>query len=401
MFWSSPGQTYLISLYGAEIRAAFALSHADFGGLYSLGTLLSAALLIVSGRLVDRFDLRRLSLAIVVFIAAACWFMSFTSGAVTLAIAFFLLRQSGQGLMSHVATTSMSRYFETARGKATAVAALGFVCAEACLPILTIVLIEWVGWRMSWRITGSVALLMLVPATLWLLRSHHSRHQRYMDTLRTTTGSAAGGVIGKPRHQWTRAEVLRDRRFYMAMPACLAPSFFFTGFFFHQVHLVDAKGWDLSWWGSWFAAYAVASLVATSITGPLVDKLGALRLMPLFPLPMACGLLTLAASDSLFVAIAFLLLNGITAGWSITVMGPLWAEVYGVLHLGAIKALGSALSVFSSALSPFLLGWLIDAGASIEGLAQGSAVYVISVCVLAFFAFRGDQPVKPRAEPVP
>ena len=79
------------------------------------------------------------------------------------------------------------------------------------------------------------------------------------------------------RRQWTRSEVLRDRRFYMAMPACLAPSFFFTGFFFHQVHLVAAKGWELSWWGSWFAAYAFASLLATHgvFVGP-----GALFEMP-------------------------------------------------------------------------------------------------------------------------
>jgi predicted MFS family arabinose efflux permease len=252
---------------------------------------------------------------------------------------------------------------------------------------LTIVLISTLGWRDAWRITGAAALLILVPATLWLLRSHRARHQRYLDALYAQS-NGGDDATARPRRQWTRGEVLRDRRFYMAMPACLAPSFFFTGFFFHQVHLVEVKGWDLNWWGSWFAAYAFASLLATTITGPLVDKLGAVRLMPLFPMPMALALLTLSSSDTPMIAIAFLLLNGITAGWSVTVMGPLWAEVYGVLHLGAIKALGSALSVFSSALSPFLLGWLIDKGASIDTLALGSAVYVMLACALAFFAFR-------------
>jgi MFS family permease len=156
MFWSSPGQTYLISLYGAEIRAAFTLSHAAFGGLYSLGTLMSAAVLLWSGRLVDHFDLRQLTLAIVVFISAACWFMSFTTGAITLAIAFFLLRQSGQGLMSHMATTSMSRYFETARGKATAVAALGFVSAEACESQHSHQWLELTEQKMKWPLRERV-----------------------------------------------------------------------------------------------------------------------------------------------------------------------------------------------------------------------------------------------------
>ena len=157
------------------------------------------------------------------------------------------------------------------------------------------------------------------------------------------------------------------------------------------MHIVETKGWDLTWWGTWFAAYAFASLFATMITGPLVDKLGAVRLMPMFPLPLACAFFVLSFSDAPMIAIAFLTLNGITAGWSVTVMGPLWAELYGVLHLGAIKALGSALSVFASALSPFLLGWLIDIGVSIDGLALGSSIYVALACVLASFAFRSPR----------
>lgn len=386
MFWSSPGQTYLISLYGAEIRSAFALSHSDFGGMYSLGTLLSAGVLVWSGRLVDRIDLRYLAIALAVFLAIACLVMSFTTGLITLALAFFLLRQSGQGLLSHVATTTMSRYFDRARGKATAVAALGFVAAEACLPVLTILLIAAVGWRDAWRVTAVVMLIILIPATFWLLRDHRSRHQRYLETIHEASNNPA--AAGKPRRQWTRSQVLHDLRFYMAAPAFLSPSFFFTGFFFHQVHLVETKGWDLTWWGTWFAAYAFASLLSTTVTGPLVDKLGAVRLMPMFPIPLACGLLILSLSDMPLIAIVFLIASGITSGWAVTVMGPMWAELYGVLHLGSIKALGSALSVFGSALSPFLLGWLIDSGASIDALAFGSAIFIVLACSVAFFAFR-------------
>ena len=391
MFWSSPGQTYLISLYGAEIRNEFGLSHGSFGGLYSLGTLLSAGVIVWSGRLVDRVDLRYLSLWLSVFLAIACWYMSVTVGVITLAIAFFLLRQSGQGLFSHVAITVMSRYFEGARGKATSVAALGFAVAEACLPVITIALIGWVGWRDAWRITGVVMLVCLIPAILWLLRDHKARHQRFLQELDSYADSANGQVKRKLRHQWTRAEVLRDRRFYLSAPAFLAPSFFFTGFFFHQVHVVTAKGWDLIWWGSWFALYAGASLVATMITGPLVDKLGAVRLLPFFPLPLAFGLFVLSLTNMPWVGLVFLACAGITSGWTVTVMGPFWAELYGVLHLGSIKALGSALSVFASALSPFLLGWLIDINLSIDNLALGSAVYIVLASIVAAFAFRVDQ----------
>jgi len=387
MFWSSPGQTYLISLYGGAIREDLALSHGGFGGLYSLGTLASAGLMVWSGRLVDWLDLKRLSLALVGFLALACFGISWVVGAAGLALAFFLLRQAGQGLMSHVAMTTMSRYFEGARGRATAVAAVGFASAEACLPAITIALIGWLGWRGAWRVTGLAALVLLVPSVFWLLRDHGRRHRRHLEAMANVQDASQG--VHRPRQrQWTRAEVLRDPRFYMVVPAALAPSFFFTGFFFHQVHLVETKGWALDWWGAAFALYAGASLLATLVTGALVDRLGAVRLLPWFPVPLGLGLLVLSQSSLPLVGLVFLTLTGVTAGWTVTVMGPFWAEVYGVLHLGAIKALGAALSVFSSALSPFLLGWLIDTGITVDTLAVGSAVYIGLACGLASLAFR-------------
>ena len=317
--------------------------------------------------------------------------MSLTAGALSLALAFFLLRHIGQGLMSHAAATAMSRYFERARGRATAIAALGFGLAEAVLPALTIALIAWVGWRGAWQLTGLGVLILLAPAVAWLLRDHGDRHRRYLVRLRSESPAAADtrpATAIPLRHQWTRAEVLRDRRFYLMMPAFLSPAFFFTGFFFHQVHLVTVKGWDLGWWGALFTVYAVSSLLATALTGPLVDRFGAVRLMPLFALPIGLALLVLSLTAAPLAAILFLMLSGMTAGWAVTVMGPFWAECYGVAHLGAIKALGSALGVFASALSPFLLGWLIDLGAAIETLALLSAAYIFLACLLAVVGAR-------------
>ena len=385
MFSSSPGQTFIISLYGGEIRAAFGLSHGEFGGIYAAGTVGSAAALMWTGRLVDRVNLVRLSLAMVCGLALACWFISGVVGVVTLTIGIFLLRQCGQGLMSHTSATTMVRYFVGVRGKATAAASIGFAAAEAVLPAITIALIASAGWRDAWRITGVVLLLLMVPAILYLLRDHAGRHQRYLKTLPGTDGS---GDRTSVQRQWTREEVLRDPRFYLAMPAFLAPAYFITGFLFHQVHLVEAKGWDLAWWGQRFAVYAVVSLISTLVSGQLVDRLGATRLMPWFSLPVALGMTCLAVSSLPAAGTVFLALAGMTSGWSFAVSGPFWAENYGVQHLGAIKALATALMVFASALGPVVMGLLIDASFSVEGIAAASAGYAALVCVLAGFAYR-------------
>ena len=65
-----------------------------------------------------------------------------------------------------------------------------------------------------------------------------------------------------------------------------------------------------------------------------------------------------------------------------TVTGALWAELYGVDHLGAIRAMVAALMVFASAGSPVSMGWLIDAGVSIEAIAVMCLGYLVVAITL-------------------
>ena len=153
-FWSSPGQTFLISLFSGEIRAELALSDGEFAGIYSLATLASAIVMIWSGALIDRMDLKRLSIAIVLGLAIGCGMMSYSDGFFALLISLFLLRQLGQGLMFIVSSTAMVRYLDEHKGKASALASMGYAVAEAVMPSMLVALLLWVGWRQSWQIAG-------------------------------------------------------------------------------------------------------------------------------------------------------------------------------------------------------------------------------------------------------
>jgi predicted MFS family arabinose efflux permease len=391
-FWSSPGQTYLISLFGGEIRAAFSLTHGQFGSIYSAGTLLSAFTLMWTGRLVDRLPLRTISLAVVLFLALGCAWMYGAMNVAMLVSGIFILRQAGQGLMTLTAATAMVRYFEQIKGRASAISHLGFSLAEATLPAMVISAIGLVGWRHTWLMLGG-ALLLLLPLLALLLKNHARRHAGYLAGLEARERAAAGSVAAR---SWTRQEVLRDPRFYLYMPAQLCPSFFFTGFFFHQIYIVETKGWNLAGWAAQFAAYAVASLLTTIASGPLVDRLGPVRHAPWFCLPLGTGLFLLSSGDHFLLAPAFLILTGITSGWNPTVVGPFWADMYGTRHLAAIKSMGTALMVFSSALSPFVLGLLFDSGYALEDVALASSAIILACALLAHQALaetrRGMRP---------
>ncbi|MDA8638058.1 hypothetical protein N9L49_05555, partial [Rhodospirillales bacterium] len=63
--------------------------------------------------------------------------------------------------------------------------------------------------------------------------------------------------------------------------------------------------------------------------------------------------------------------------------GAIWAELYGVVHLGAIKALVWALMVFASALSPPMMGVAIDHGIRMDTIALMSAIFLLGATILA------------------
>ena len=106
------------------------MSHTLWGTIYLIGTLASATVFPWSGALIDRFSLPRYTLFVGLLLIVACVFTSLTAGVTSLIIAIFLLRQSGQGLASHISVTTMARYFDTQRGRAIAVATMGFAAGE-------------------------------------------------------------------------------------------------------------------------------------------------------------------------------------------------------------------------------------------------------------------------------
>ena len=383
-FGSSLGQTYFIGLFGGAIRSELGLSHGDFGAIYSGATLLSAVLLLWTGSLIDRLELPHYAYLVVAGLSIGCLLMAASEGAFTLFLSVLVLRHLGQGLMGMAGPTTMVRYIDHHKGKANALSGIGYSLSEAILPSLVIAQLAVMSWRQSW-VVWAVLLGITIPlATHFLLRGHKLRHAAYLATISVQQDQPGTGQ----QRQWTRPEVLRDPLFYLFMPALLAQPMLFTGFMFHQVHLVEAKGWSLELWAGLYILYALVSTVCKLGAGLLVDRYGAIRLVPFVCLPLGVGLLCLASADSVVVAVLFMVLMAVSIGAYSTLSSPFYAEMYGSLHLGSIKSLATAAMVFSSAIAPVLMGWLIDAGTSMEAMALAAVIYVLLASASAWWAGR-------------
>ena len=149
-FFSSFGQSFFIGLFNSDIRADLNISHGQFGTIYAAATLVSSFSLIWIGKKIDDFKLINFSFGVIFLLFFSSIFFSLINTIYLLFIGIYLLRLSGQGLMSHTATTSISRYFNLNRGKALSATWLGLSSAEFILPITIVFFLSVYSWRSIW-----------------------------------------------------------------------------------------------------------------------------------------------------------------------------------------------------------------------------------------------------------
>jgi len=367
MFGSAFGQTFFISLFAGEIRAEYGLSHAAWGGIYALGTTASAVVMIWAGSLTDIFRVRAIGAVTLILLAASCLFMAWNVSAALLPLVIFALRLSGQGMMSHIGAVAMARWFVRARGRALAVASLGFSVAEAVLPIIFVALMVLFDWRTLWVVAAGISLLFL--PVLWRLL----RLERTPSAVAAETES-----FGLGGRHWRRGEVLRNRLFWFLVPALLAPPAFNTAFFFQQVQFSEIKGWAHIELVAFFPFYTASAIGAMVLSGLLIDKFGTARIMPVYQLPFAIAFVLFSFAETPWQALPAFVCLGISSGVNATLPSAFWAEFYGTRYLGSIKAMASAIMVLGSAIGPGVTGFLITAGIGLETQMLGiSAVFVI------------------------
>ena len=352
-FLSSAGQTYFIGVFGTGIQSEFGLDAGEWGRIYMIGTLASAIVINWSGALIDRFDLRYFTAFVLLGLSAACLVMASTTSAFMLIFSIFMLRQFGQGLSSHAGITTMARYHDADRGKAIALAAIGFAVGEASLPLLGTYLSQVWGWRDTFRLVAG-AILVSIPLALWLLKDHGKRHATHVANLDNQSNDVA------EESDYSRRQVLSEVRFYFMLPAMIAPALIGTALFFFPAEIARAKGWSDFWITGNYWLYSIVAVAITIFSGVLIDRFSARQILPLFLIPMALALVMLTLSDHKFLVWPYMMLLGMTTGMYFTGFSALWAELYGARNLGAIKSMTNAIMVFASALGPALVGSMLE-----------------------------------------
>ena len=378
-FFSSVGQSFFIGLFNSNIREELNISHGEFGTLYGIATLCSSLTLIWLGKKIDDLKLVNYSILVVIFLTFAALFFSFINGIIFLAIGIFFLRLSGQGLMAHTASTAVARFFVRSRGKALSYIWVGMSLGEFLLPVITVYALTFIYWRNLWQ-GLSVIILLLLPIFTYLTIKDINIFSREKKNKNNADNNI--GLI----KSWTRKEVIRDLKFYSALPAMLASSFIITGIVINQTFIIESKDWGKFAIAKSFMIYSILTVITLFLSGYLVDKFTSRKIFPLLNVPLLLSVIILAIFDHPYSAFIFMGFMGISNGLTNVLISSFWAEIYGVNYLGSIKALTGSLMVFSTALATAVFGILIDLGYSIENIAFLCAIYTaISIFIVIIF----------------
>ncbi|SFR53814.1 Predicted arabinose efflux permease, MFS family [Yoonia tamlensis] len=371
-FLSSFGQTFLIAAFAGEIRTEYGLSNGDWGLIYMAATMVSAGVMVFAGGLTDRFRVRTLSVVVLGCLALSCIAMALNTHVIGLIIIIFCLRFFGQGMTSTISIVSISRWFIATRGRALAISTLGFVTAEAALPLSSVWLKSHLPWRMIWM--GFAGFILLMIPLLWHLLKLERTPQA------TAKTDNAAGMDGA---HWTRAQALRHPLFWTLAPVMALFPMFATTFWFHQVHFAEIKGWEHLSLVAVFPLGTFTFMGSTFLFGWAVDRFGVAKLLPLYLLPYSVAFIIHAYAPTIAWSALGVILMGLAGGGQATLPGSVWSTYYGTAHIGSIKSAAVALMVLGSAIGPGMSGWLIDAGVGFETqLLIYSATFVIGSIVM-------------------
>ena len=383
-FFSSFGQSFFLGLFNAPIRNELGITHGQFGNIYATATIFSSLLLIWVGKKIDEYQIIYYSFFVILLLFLSSLFFSIINSIYFLAVGIFLMRFSGQGLMSHASTTTISRFFERSRGKALSTIWFGLSSAEFILPVLITYLFLIYSWRTVWQGIAILIILFLPFVVLNTIR-HIKLDSREKDQSQTKKIKIKS---------WRRKDVIKDYRFYIVSLNMLAMPWIATGVFVFQSYIAESKMWSIYTIPKAFMVYSIASIITLFFSGFLVDKFTSRKLIPLMNIPLLLAMFVLFYYQHEISAFIFLGLIGISNGLANVLGSSTWAEIYGVKFIGSIKALTTAFMVFSTAFGTAVFGLLIDNGFAIENIALIAGVYIVISLILLIMIRKTLEPIK-------
>jgi len=393
--WASiPGQTVGVSVFTDPVKDALGLNRNQFSNAYMIGTFISSFFVARAGVLFDKYGARYIAFFAAIILAFSLllasvsvtiseflksllnntsWIIPFS----VITLLFFLIRFSGQGVLTMASRNMIMIWFDKNRGKVNAVSSIAVSLGFSSSPIFINKLIDDNGWQVSWQI---IAICLLIFSFL-ILQFYRNNPEDFNMKPDGVVNVSDKHKIQKNEHQFTLKEAKTTRAFWMFGFILAFNSFFITGFTFHVVSIFASQDYNKNDAISIFLPIAIIAILVGTIFNILSDYVRQkllLYLMLLSGLLASTGLLLLSNEIGIYLLVIGL---GFLGGLFSVINAVTWPRYYGRKNLGAITGKIMSFLVISSAVAPSLFSY------SYTVLGSYSFISYLNITFLSFLIF--------------
>ena len=375
---ASPLPFNTIGFFIDPLQAEFGWSRTEISLGITIYGLLAALLAPVFGRMADRYGVRPVALGSLA--AFGVVFASFALIPGSLAWYYFvwvLVGLVGIGSTPVTWTRAVNVWFYRHRGLALGLTLMGTSVSAVLLPLITVALLEWQGWRAAYAGLALLPLLVALPiGLLWFREPQPEERPAELQA------ASAAGLPG-----WTLPEALRSRGFWLMWISILLVSFAYGGSLVHLPSMLGAQGFSRPETASVMMVFGLSIAAGRLITGLLLDRFWApFVTLPILSLPaLACWMLATDHSMTMTVAVLSAFLLGFAAGAETDLIAYLAGRYFGMANYGQIYGVLYMAFGIAASLSPTAYGWVRDTTGSYDPILFAAAVMFIVGAVLLLF----------------
>ena len=383
IFSSGPGQSHTFSVFVEPISQDLELSSASIASAYGLATLIAAFLLPYMGKLIDRYGARFSLIIISIILGISCIFFGAASNFLMLTVGFGFLRFFGQGSLMLGCANLVSQWFDSKRGFAMSLMALGFGMSMAIHPPVSQFLIDQYGWKYAWIILGISTWIIMVPSLFILAWNNPENIGLKPDGVKKSNlkNDEIEAIEGL-----NLTEASKENSFYILAAMWFGMAMLVTTLHFYQVTILTNQGITTEFAASLFTVSAFAMVVFMPLVGKFFDNFPTKYVLATGLLINSISLISITYSNSeaysLFYAVSF----GINNAFSMTMFGYIWPRYFGRKHLGSIQGTGQMIGVIGASLGPLPVGFAIDyLGSSLITIRYLSVYPIIMAVIIIMF----------------
>jgi len=402
---SAPGQTMGVSTFTDYLIDNIGLSRNQLSTAYMVGTIGSSLILTYAGKMYDKYGARWVGMGVSLMLAGVLLmlsqsdriiktFVSDSQSAIYVAFAmailmflFFMLRFSGQGVLTMVSRNMLMKWFVARRGLVNGISSVFVALGFSIAPLTFDMLIQGTSWRMAWILMAAVIGIIFTLFVFLFFRDNPEDLDMIPDGEKH--GNREYDLTIKPFKQITLKEARKTLSFWLfAIPLALY-ALYITGFTFHLVSIFEKAGLSREKALQIFIPVSVISVTVSMLGGWISDRVKLKYLLYITLVGEIVALLSLGNLDGGIAYWGYIIGNGLAGGFFNVLMAVTWPRFYGRENLGRITGFVMSLIVFGSALGPVLLSFSLSVTGSYHAAFYALAFIVL---VIAFFSVKADNP---------